>query len=899
MFTDHNLIREIKSLEKKFRDCKYRPCLGRINNCRSLSQKKYILKGSDIVYVANDGHGYFSRYGRYKISQQDTFGCCSFDKEFKQDTNIKDLEQVVRSTINKTGKGCENFRDNASTLTLAMFYQQKLVIGQCGDSSALLITKNNEKCKVTLLTPSHNVSYINEEERTRIKKAGGKIGPHNINMPEGSGLYLNDGQRYKDGEYKGILKNRSIAYSRGLGGRDHRGNGYTYKPDIISIDLLKEKVAILVLCTDGAIPDGAHIGVIENFLNNGGKIAHLPGFLCRQAQVNWPEDAKPDNMTCMVTTLKAPGKKIRNKNLFVADGSGDKNNQGEFTSHYIRENLFNNFTQVTNIKVELGVSVKDIHKQLVKQLQELNNTNDDSSITSIVDTLGKINPKAPEFIKIKSEVDKFLSKNKNSFNSSDAKNCDIELKKYLNEYREKYSGLSKELFNKITSPHKNLPSESQDLNIRKKIVDIQKRAKKTKEATMPIYKKYVQMMQLNHYISCVYELCTLGEIDYFTAFYGDYKINTKDIGLVLLKNKNKTWEEKHQLITQNQNILNKLLKGLQTFVQKLFLGSLEKKDMSYVAIARYIRSQTAKIVNSKDVKNTHNKCAKIDILYRETMDIYSIYRFLIYSKSFSDQTIENVKKAVYQICLIHDDDVETNDQERAKFLKKSRSLINKSNIKICKDCNAIEKDISRLYQYICNQPYKKQYQNYFEKLASVEIDDVSQLINIHNKNVNIKNRLLANQNEYLKILGKMLSQVCEDLSLEIEFYSLVEFYWKKKIANNKSVDSLISIHKQLVTLQSFALIKGDIEFSANNMENIEKALKTSKPKVAKDIKEIVKKMQMIISKFKPQKNPLSQSQEQLSQLSKLWEQYKELKFQIPLSVLINLDCHNNERCYKM
>lgn len=123
---------------------------------------------------------------------------------------------------------------SGTTATLAYMSKSKLCIAHVGDSRAVLAQSVGNEIKAKTLTKDHRPNL--PEENERIEKCGGEVrqlsedSPYRVFFP---------GENYP-----------GLNMSRSFGDRLSRGLGVICEPDILTLDLTKDDLFILI-CSDG------------------------------------------------------------------------------------------------------------------------------------------------------------------------------------------------------------------------------------------------------------------------------------------------------------------------------------------------------------------------------------------------------------------------------------------------------------------------------------------------------------------------------------------------------------------------------------------------------------------------------------------------------------------------
>ena len=176
---------------------------------------------------------------------------------------------------------------NGSTVILVHINSEKIISSNCGDSRAILITKNN---KIILLSRDHKPEIPEEEER--IEKSGGEI-------------YKTES--YEDAPYRVFKKGcyfPGIAMSRSIG--DTMAHQYSVSdiPEIKEFNIKEVEPLAIVLASDGVwghMTNNEVKYIINNFAENkdANKCAKK---IVKQNIEKWDDFSKEyrDDITCIV-----------------------------------------------------------------------------------------------------------------------------------------------------------------------------------------------------------------------------------------------------------------------------------------------------------------------------------------------------------------------------------------------------------------------------------------------------------------------------------------------------------------------------------------------------------------------------------------------------------------------
>lgn len=147
------------------------------------------------------------------------YGDFSFSNENHVNKLLTGTYKVINNSITEKLVG---YCENSGTTGVTMFvYQNKLITANVGDSEAGLVTFDNNKYDIKIITKNHLPTL--DEERKRIEQNGGRIEPF----------------KNEDGEYEGPLRvwqkhaqKPGLMMTRTFGDKDGHDVGMTEMPDI-------------------------------------------------------------------------------------------------------------------------------------------------------------------------------------------------------------------------------------------------------------------------------------------------------------------------------------------------------------------------------------------------------------------------------------------------------------------------------------------------------------------------------------------------------------------------------------------------------------------------------------------------------------------------------------------
>ncbi len=277
-----------------------------------------------------------------KSSKDFSIFCTQGDRDYQQDrafhTEINCIEyapETIGQALFNTGidVGVEALTTNymgGSTGTFCFVQENKLFLSQLGDSSAFLITFENENFNTQRLTSIHTALA----EKERIEKAGGQI-------------------CFKENDFR--IGN--LAVSRSFGDSqmydDVRLPGFTFEPSISYSKFNPNAENYLLLCSDG-VTDELDIETIALILfthRTSSDLTEMNKLMHAWACLNGGDD----NKTSILVKLNPSDKK---GHLFgVCDGHRDSDTAIEVSEHFpevFQKNLLKEPTNFSGVSIRIS-----------------------------------------------------------------------------------------------------------------------------------------------------------------------------------------------------------------------------------------------------------------------------------------------------------------------------------------------------------------------------------------------------------------------------------------------------------------------------------------------------------------------------------------------------------------
>ena len=250
------------------------------------NQDSYLIKThknnsgeSEYTFGVFDGHGLQGHFVSQAIKQ--FFTNCSYFN-----FNTKSMILSIFSSLSKTINNSQNFDsiDSGSTVILTHINKDKIISVNCGDSRAILITKNNN---IILLSRDHKPEL--PEEKMRIEASGGRI-----DKIYGMGPYR---VWFKNEDYPGL------AMSRSIGDRLAHRVGVSDIPEIEEFDIGDVKPLAIILASDGVwefMTNDEVKSIVKDFENNKDANA-CSKKIVEKARIIWEDTGYAiDDITCVV-----------------------------------------------------------------------------------------------------------------------------------------------------------------------------------------------------------------------------------------------------------------------------------------------------------------------------------------------------------------------------------------------------------------------------------------------------------------------------------------------------------------------------------------------------------------------------------------------------------------------
>ena len=197
------------------------------------NQDSYIIReeriNNSIEYIFGvfDGHGIDGHFVSQSIKQY-------FQNEKIINLSSKEKLLLTFQNLSNYIQTQSNFDtlSSGSTCTIIHISDNKIIIGNTGDSRSILITKDN---KIILLSNDHKPNNI--EERKRIEEKNGRVS-----------------QTFGMGPFRVFLKNENfpgLAMSRSIGDKIAHSVGVSDIPEILEFDLDIIKPKAFIVASDG------------------------------------------------------------------------------------------------------------------------------------------------------------------------------------------------------------------------------------------------------------------------------------------------------------------------------------------------------------------------------------------------------------------------------------------------------------------------------------------------------------------------------------------------------------------------------------------------------------------------------------------------------------------------
>ena len=244
--------------------------------------KQDIVNSSDIEYTFGvfDGHGLQGHFVSQAIKQ--FFSNCSFC-----DFNTKPMLLSIFSSLSREINNSIYFdsMESGSTVILVHINAEKIISANCGDSRAILITKNK---RIIPLSRDHKPDL--PEEKLRIERSGGRI-----DKIYGMGPYR---VWFKNKNYPGLAMSRSIG-----DGLAHQA-GVSDIPEIEEFNIEQVEPLVLILASDGIwefMTNDEVKNIAMNSLYNNKDANSCSRELVAKARQIWENSGYSiDDITCVV-----------------------------------------------------------------------------------------------------------------------------------------------------------------------------------------------------------------------------------------------------------------------------------------------------------------------------------------------------------------------------------------------------------------------------------------------------------------------------------------------------------------------------------------------------------------------------------------------------------------------
>ena len=251
------------------------------------NQDSYLIKqdtvnSSDIEYTFGvfDGHGLQGHFVSQAIKQ--FFSNCSFC-----DFNTEPMLLSIFSSLSREINNSIYFdsMDSGSTVILVHVNAEKIIAANCGDSRAILITKNN---RIIPLSRDHKPDL--PEEKLRIERSGGRID-----------------KIYGMGPYRVWFKNKNypgLAMSRSIGDGIAHQVGVSDIPEIEEFNIEQVEPLVLILASDGIwefmTNDEVKNIAMNSFYNNKDANTCSRELVAKARQIWEDSGYSIDDITCVV-----------------------------------------------------------------------------------------------------------------------------------------------------------------------------------------------------------------------------------------------------------------------------------------------------------------------------------------------------------------------------------------------------------------------------------------------------------------------------------------------------------------------------------------------------------------------------------------------------------------------
>ena len=201
--------------------------IPKINQDSYIIREERINNSIEYIFGVFDGHGIDGHFVSQSIKQY-------FQNEKIINLSSKEKLLLTFQNLSNYIQTQSNFDtlSSGSTCTIIHISDNKIIIGNTGDSRSILITKDN---KIILLSNDHKPNNI--EERKRIEEKNGRVS-----------------QTFGMGPFRVFLKNENfpgLAMSRSIGDKIAHSVGVSDIPEILEFDLDIIKPKAFIVASDG------------------------------------------------------------------------------------------------------------------------------------------------------------------------------------------------------------------------------------------------------------------------------------------------------------------------------------------------------------------------------------------------------------------------------------------------------------------------------------------------------------------------------------------------------------------------------------------------------------------------------------------------------------------------